>query len=172
MSAPTPLPFVWDGEAFRPINRYFARLCDKYFVVGEKYDLESIEARSGRSHRHYFAAIREAWENLPEHMAGDFPSDEHLRKFALIKAGYRDVRSIVASSKAEAHRLAAFIKPMDEYALVAVEAATVTVATAQSQSTRAMGKEAFQASKTDVLEYLSDLIGVAPAELQERARAA
>jgi hypothetical protein len=110
------------------------------------------------------------WLNLPERVAPQFPDAEILRKHALIRSGYADKRSIVCRSAAEAQRVAAFIAPMDGYAIVTVDATTVTVWTAQSQSMRAMGKKAFQASKEAVLGYVSDLIGL-PAEADERRAA-
>src|SRR3546814_9642927 len=58
-----------------------------------------------------------------------FATPDHLRRWALIRAGYRDERSIVCASKAEAQRLAAFIKPMDDYAVVLVSEAVVKVCT-------------------------------------------
>ena len=78
----------------------------------------------------------------------------------LIRAGYRDERTIVAASMAEAQRIASFVRPLDEYAVVQVHEATVSVYTAKSQSARAMGKAAFQQSKRDVLDALSEMIGV------------
>ena len=66
----------------------------------------------------------------------------------------------VASSKAEATRLAAFLRPIDDYAVVSVDHCVVTVWTAQSQSMKAMGKEAFQESKTKVLDYVGSLLGI------------
>ena len=167
----TALPFQWTGEAMVPA-RGFQRRADAAFVVGETYRLEPVEDRSAASHRHYFAAINEAWANLPEHMAERFPTPEHLRKWCLVKTGHADSRQIVASSKAEALRLAGFIRPMDEYAVVSVADAVVTVWTARSQSVKAMGKAAFQQSKDDVLRVLSELIGVEPAALRKHAEAA
>lgn len=165
------LPMRWDGEAMVPL-RGFARRADAQFVIGQTYRMEAIEERSAVSHRHYFAAINEAWANLPEHMAERFPSPEALRKFALIKAGYADSRQIVAASRAEAQRLAAFIRPMDEYSVVTVDQAVVTVFTARSQSVRAMGKAEFQNSKQKVLGGIADMIGVAPEALAAHGRAA
>jgi hypothetical protein len=147
----------------------FQKQADAIYCIGETYPMAPVEVRSGASHNHYFAAVNEAWSNLPESLSGQYPTAEHLRKAALIRAGYRDERSIVCNSRAEALRVAAFIKPMDEYALVAVSEAVVRVYTAKSQSLRAMGREAFQQSKTDVLEVLADMIGVAPAELEQAA---
>lgn len=166
MTDPIPLMFDWDGESFVPQR---PKLADKYYVVGESYRLAPYEERSMRSHRYYFASVNEAWENLPEDLAERFPTSEHLRKFALIKAGFRDERSFVAASKAEAVRLAAFIDPIDDYAWVVVREATVTVYTAKSQSTRAMGKKAFGESKERVLDIVSAMIGTSKEALRQNA---
>lgn len=163
-----PVLFMWDGEAMRPAN---PKLADRHFVIGEAYPLIVNEERSTNSHSHYFAALNEAWKNLPEAEAERWPTVEHLRKYALIRAGFRDERSIVCASKAEAQRMAAFVKPMDEYAIVATSEAVVRVYTAKSQSMRAMGKADFQASKDAVLTIVSQLIGVTPEALGQ-ARAA
>jgi hypothetical protein len=159
--APPPVVCNWDGDAFVPQPR-FARVCDKAFTIGEDYPLVVHENVSAATRGHYFACLAECWRNLPEDVAERFPSVEHLRKFALIKSGYADERSIVCASKAEAQRVAAFVRPMDEYAVIVVSESVVKVFTAQSQSQRAMGKATFQASKDAVLAYAASLIGVAP----------
>jgi len=168
---PTPLPFEWDGEAFRPLPR-FAKECDKRYVVGLRYMLEEIQERSSKSHAHYFAMVGEAWMNLPEDASDRWPTSEHLRKWCLIKAGFHDHRSIVARSKAEALRLASFIRPMDDFAIVTVNDCVVDVFTAKSQSHRAMNKQEFAKSKEAVLRILADMIGVAPGKLEKAGEAA
>lgn len=162
------LPFTWNGEAMTPA-RGFAQRCDAEFVVGAVYHLEAMEERSAASHRHYFAAVNEAWQNLPEAMVEQFPTSEHLRKWCLIRAGYHQSRDIVVSSKAEARRLAAFVKPLDGYAVVVAREAVVTVYTAESQSQRAMGKQRFQESKDAVLSLLGAMIGTDPVEIGRAA---
>ncbi|MFC5353492.1 hypothetical protein [Azospirillum himalayense] len=163
-----PIPFQWQGDAFTPMPG-FGRRCDEAFTVGAVYRLVEQEDRSAASHKHYFACINTAWENLPERLSADFPTPDHLRRFALIRAGYADSRTLVASSKAEAVRLAAFVKPMDSYAVVVVSDATVTVWTARSQSAKAMGKAEFQASKDAVLEVIAALIDTDLATLSAQA---
>lgn len=170
MSAPVPIPFRWDGESMTPRPGY-ARRADQCFVIGQDYVLAPVEERSLASHNHFFASIAEAWKNLPPEGAERFPTADHLRKYALIKTGFHEERSIVCGSKAEAPRVAAFLKPIDDYAVITVRDAVVTVYTAKSQSAKAMGKEAFQASKDAVLDFVAGLIGVTPDELQN-ARAA
>ena len=139
------------------------------FVPGNIYRLIEHEDRSQRSHAHYFASVHDAWQNLPERYADRFPTAEHLRKWALIQSGFHDQRSIVAASKAEALRIAAFFKPLDEHAVIVAREATVVVCTAKSQSSRAMGRDEFQKSKTAVLDMLSEMIGVAPGALERQA---
>lgn len=158
MSAP-PLITTWDGEAFAPLPR-FAKLCDREFVVGQQYRIVIEEERSQASHNHFFASIGEAWKNLPDDLADRFQTPDHLRKFALIKSGYADERSIVCASKAEAQRVASFIKPIDGYAVVVIHEATVRFFTARSQSMKAMGKQEFAASKQAVLDTVAAMIGV------------
>lgn len=167
LNAPV-LEFQWDGESFVPLPR-FAKLCDRDFVIGERYRMEVIEERSQASHAHYFAAIRESWLNLPENLADRFPTPEHLRKFALIRAGYRSERSIVCDTEADAKRCASFAQPIDEYAVVIPKGTVVTIYTAKSQSHRSMGKEDFQASKDAVLTELARILDVKPATLQREA---
>lgn len=168
MSA-APVTYIWTGEAMAPAGPGFARMCDRQFTVGERYRLEQCSERSEASHRHYFASLHDAWLNLPEDLSERFQTSEHLRKFALCKCGYADQRQIVCASKAEAQRVAAFIKPMDEYAIVTASEAVVTVYTAKSQSMRAMGKAEFQKSKDDVLNYVASLIGTTPGTLAQNA---
>lgn len=166
MSIAAPLVlYTWEGDCFRP-RPGFQKVCDRAFVVGETYKLEVIEDRSPASHRHFFASVNECWQNLPDHLAERFSSPDALRKYALIHAGFRDERSIVANSKAEALRIAAFVRPpIDEYAVVSVSGATVVVLTAKSQSVKAMGKVEFQRSKDAVLDILANLIGSTPGDL-------
>ncbi len=163
-----PLTCDWDGEVFRPIH---PRRADNYLTVGERYSLVQYEERSSASHNHEFAWLKEAWQSLPEHLAEKFPTSEHLRKWALIRAGYSDSHTIVCSSKAEAVRVAAFIRPMDEFAVVVVQGATVTRYTAKSQSKRAMGAKTFYESKERIMAVVARMLDVEPQELPQ-ARAA
>lgn len=156
----------WDGEHFVPYGRY-AKQCDRDYVVGQMYTLDVVLERSDNSHRHYFAAVHEVWLNLPEPLASRFQTSEHLRKHALIQAGYYNERAIVCSTPEEATRFAAFVQPMDEYAIVVVNGYVVTQYTAKSQSYRDMDKATFQHSKEKVLEIISDMIGVTLQQLEK-----
>lgn len=164
-----PIQFQWNGEAMVPASRFWARKADEEYVVGEGYKMVEHHDRSSNSHRHFFATVADAHGNLPDELLEQYPSPEHLRKRALVFKGYRDERTIVCASASEAQRVAAFIKPMDDFAVVTVRDAVVRVWTAKSQSTKAMGAKDFQRSKQDVLDFIDDLLGV---ERGSTARAA
>lgn len=159
-----PILFQWSGEAMVPHPR-FRRECDASFVVGENYRLVEWNERSTASHNHEFAFVAEAWNQLPEHLASEFPSPEHLRKRALIDAGYYNQQEVDAGSNAAAIRVARFIAAMEEYSVVVVRGPIVVVRQPKSQSRRAMGKEEFQQSKQAVLETVANMIGVQPETL-------
>lgn len=163
-----PIAFTYDGEALIP---RIPRLADKHYVVGETYMMAPWEDRSAATHKHEFAWLHDAWQNLPEDIAVNFPTEDHLRKRALIDAGYYDEKIVDAGSKAAALRVAAFVRAMDDFALVFVRDHFVIQRTAKSQSRRAMKRKEFQASKTAIMEIISNMIGVTPEQLQ-RARAA
>lgn len=166
VSAPLRLRYEGEGD-FRVVSNYWAAKADQEFVVGEVYAMVEHHDRSANSHRHYFAVIADAWRTMPDMMLEQYPTSEHLRKKALVWKGYRDERTIVAASQAEAERVAAFIKPMDDFAVVTVRDAVVRVWTAKSQSVKAMGAKEFQQSKTDVLEFISEILGTTRDELSK-----
>jgi len=163
-----PIVWRWDGEAMIPLSR-FARRADETFVVGECYQLEPIDEVSQKSRGHYFAVLKECWQNLPENLADQFPTVEALRKKCLIKAGFRDERSIVTLTNSEAQRVAAFIKPLDDCSIVLVKNNVVLQYTAKSQSQKAMGRKEFQASKDGVFRILNELVGLPSGALEREA---
>lgn len=161
MTAPIPYRYHGEGE-FRVTSGYWAKKADEAFVVGEIYPMVQQAERSTATHNHEFASIAEMWASLPERFQNEpwAQSPEHLRKFALIMCRYCDTQTFPCASKAEAERWARNLRPLDEYSVVRVEGSTVYRFTAQSQSRRAMGAKLFQASKTAILDYIEDLIGV------------
>ena len=171
MTAIVPVPFTWDGDAMVP-RPGFAKRCDEMYYVGEVYLLEPREDRSMRSHRQYFAALHEIWMNLPIEQAGLFPTVEHLRKWLLIKTGYRHERVIVAADAAEARKIQALVRSMDQFAVIQRKDNIVTVWTAESQSMRSQKKDRFQQSKTDVLDEGASMIGKTREAVEAHAKTA
>lgn len=164
-----PIAMTWDGEFLRPAGPAWARRADKAFVIGQTHYIVQEEPRSGVSHRHYHATITEAWRNLPEHLAEEYPTPDHLRKAALIEAGFCNISTMQCAGEAGAQRVADFIRPLADYAVVTADKNVVTVRTAKSQSYRAMGKADFQRSKEAVLEIVAAMIAVAKDELAANA---
>lgn len=163
-----PLAFKWtDDGVMKPLN---PKRADAFYTVGERYIMAPISQRSEASHRQEFAWLQEAWMSLPDHLAEQFPTAEHLRKWALIRSGYCDSHTITCASRAEALRVAAFIRPIDEFAVVVTNSATVTRYTAKSQSRRAMGAKEFQESKNALIEVVAGMLGVSPEDVLQAAR--
>jgi hypothetical protein len=154
MSAP-PIRCQWTGEVLEPLRRFRAA-CDEHLVVGQTYDVQTVE-EPDRARRHYFAALRDAWASLPDHWATEFPSVEALRKRALIATGHFDKRRFEASSSTEARKLLTFLRPLDEFAVFRLQGNVIIEQRPRSQSPRAMGKVVFAQSKSDVLEWIADL---------------
>lgn len=167
MSAPLPIVARYEGDGlFQALGRS-KKEADAEYVVGEVYRFTRYEERSEASHRHFFAAVAEAWANLPEHDAWQFPNPESLRHRALIRTGYFTQRQYVAKSRAEAERVAVFFCKPDEIATITGN--IVTFLEAESQSYASMGKKRFQESKAAVLSYCASLIGVEPETLSREA---
>lgn len=146
-----------------PLDR-FREAYRAEFTAGELYRLEGITERSWKSHAHYFACIHDYWLNLPEDIAHEFPSSEHLRKYALIKTGWYNAAYFPMAGVDAAKHFSVYHRKIDVFSIVTVDGPNVTIFTAKSQKTRGperMDKEDFQKSKTDVLEFLDGMIGVA-----------
>lgn len=165
---PQPVLCQWDGDAFVPTSTQRAD-CDRRYVVGQYYRMLEWEDRSEISHRHEFAWLREAWMQLPEHLADLYPSAEHLRKRALIATGFYDQDAVDCGTPEGALRTAAWIRAKDDFCLVKVVGSVVLILTAKSQSKAAMGGKRFQESKDAILDLVSDMIGVAPDQLRRLA---
>lgn len=165
-----PIPCIWTGSVFQPSDPRFVRMAAAEYGQGEVVPLIRQEPRSQRSHDHYFAVVHEAWLNLPEALSQRFPTEDHLRKYALCKAGYCDVETFVASSRAEAIRLSSFVgRGARDGVQIVLNGASITRLTPHSQSFKAMGKRVFQESKDKVLAVLAEMIGVEPETLGRAA---
>ena len=160
-----PLVYRFEDGAMQPVGR-FARQAHDQFEPGQTYLLAEVQESSEASHRHEFAWLKEAWQTLPESIAADYPSSEHLRKRALINTGWCDITDHPCASRAEAARTAATLRrELDDYAVVIVQDAVVRVLRAKSQGYRKMNREDFGKSKQDILEWVAALLGTSPQAL-------
>ncbi len=165
---PRPV-FAYEGDGEFKAEPRFVWQCDRDYVIGEKYRMDIIEDRSAASHSHYFAAVNEAWLNLPEDQAKRFPSPDHLRKWALVQCGYCHATPSVFSTKQDAITSASMVRKTDKYSVLTVHDNIVTRYEPESQSTRSMDKERFQKSKTAVLDLLATMINVTPKQLEKNS---
>lgn len=161
MAGPIRLRYEGNGD-FRVLSNQWAERADKEYVVDEVYPFVEWHDRSQASHDQQFAYIGELWASIPERFSNEpwAQSPDHLRKFALIKCRYCDTQTYTCGSRAEAERWARNLRPLDEYSIVSVEGTTVYRFTAQSQSKRAMGAKLFQESKSAIIEFIEDLVGI------------
>lgn len=164
-----PIPFKWNGDSMVPISSHFQLRADKQYVTDQVYTLVPQEIRSAESHRHYFACLHDAWLNLSETYTDELPTSEHLRAWALVKAGYADKSTINCASRDDAIRVASIASGGAKIRIVDVSGRVVTVWTPHSQSQRAMGKQKFQDSKTKVLDIVAAMARTNRRELEENA---
>lgn len=179
-----PVVFDWrevdiidvDGEMTRvkvmvPQIRY-AKTAERQFALNEPYPLVVLEARSRASHGHYFAALNEGFENLPEGISSRWPTAEHFRRWALIECGWFTEKEIDFGTSQYAKRAAILLHDeFDEFARIFQpnNGPKLIVRRAKSQSAAAMAKDAFEASKKDVLDLLASMVGVDTETLKKQA---
>lgn len=162
------LAYRWTGEAFEPVER-FREAASEAFALRAVYWLSAEPDRSERTHKHQFAWLKEAWKNLPDHLADSFPTPEHLRKRALIDAGFYTETILDVGTNAAALRVRTYLAAEDPFTVAVVRGPIVVIRKAMSQSHRAMGAREFQRSKQAILEIIAGLLGVAPETLSRAA---
>src|SRR5262249_39846542 len=122
---------------------------------------------------HYFACIHEAWRNLREQEIDDFPSADHLRKWALTFTEFCTTRQFDVTSNGELARLVTSLRRSSEYVRVAIDLDRKVVREFRplSQSLAAMpNNKTFQRSKDAVLDVLARKLGITVEELEEAGR--
>lgn len=163
-----PLPFIWTGTAMVP-DAKFTALARRQFAKGERYVLEPFNPVSHKERGHYFASIAEAWRNLSPEAVERYPDPEALRKWALIKAGWHNSRFMECDSDERALVLAAFVRNLDKHLIVVCKGNVVRTYEARSQKVGRgyMSLEEWKRSKQDVLDILSNQIGVTRKQLEK-----
>lgn len=187
-----PVVFVWSEldvcveggvvervKAMVPSSRY-SRVASKQFTLDAEYPLEIVQYRSMASHNQYFAAVSDAFDNLPEKLAPSFPSDTHLRKWALIQCGHFKQKETEWDTRHDAMRHATYVRTKEVYSRINVEKVprviedgaerwVVIVREPLSQDFASMSKAEFEQSKRDVLELLESIINVPKGALMKNA---
>jgi hypothetical protein len=161
-----PLLYRWSGVTFVPLPRFQERIA-RHYKPGQVVQLEEVFDRSRASHNQFFAIVDTVWSNLPHGIAEHYPTPGMFRKWVLINCGWCVKRQFPASSKAEARRIAIFLKSKadlsdadDDFVVVDIKDRVVTEYKARSMKMARMQRAEFQKAKTDALDYMADLIGV------------
>jgi len=165
---PRPVVFIWNGEQMIPLPR-FKRLCDQQFAINEEYPLAILEGRSLASHNHYFAWLHEAFDNLAEEYAQEFPTPEHMRAWALVQAGYATESNFVLDTAKDARQMAIALRKTSPLAVIKVSGNVVKHFEAESQSMATMKKDRFEESKAKVIEIVAAMARTTPRELKKNA---
>lgn len=117
--------------------------------------------------RYFFAALRDAHANLPDHLRDRWPNAEVLRKNALIGIGYCDVVTLPCGSRASAPKIAAAFKMKDHYCIAKVNGDVVTVYTARSMARRVLLKKDFLEVADKVFAWIHARTGIDPSQSHE-----
>lgn len=155
------LRYAGEGS-FEATSKSTQELLDRQLVVGEAYRIDIYHERSEKFHAKYFAVIADAWEHLPEAWAALLPSPEHLRKYALIKAGWCEVVTFPMKSKEDAIRAINTAKFFDAYCLATASANVLTVYKARSQRKSYQSAVEFKEIAGKVFHIIGEMIGVDP----------
>src|SRR5262245_51921201 len=133
-----PLRLYWDGKGFA-IHRA-ARAAWEGREVGWYKFLEEDEW-SDESRSHYFARLRELYDNLPEGVAEHFSGANgftHFRKWCLIREGFRrlvdDIYPTTTAARQAADNIRRHTLKNEDYAFVETEGRVLRVWYAKSQA--------------------------------------
>lgn len=176
-----PVMFTWaevdvcvDGGEVRraramiPLSR-FLPLCKRQYVDGEEYALAPVENVPSGSRGRLFIEVRETWNSLPEDDER-FPTQEHLRKRALVAAGWTDHAQYVLETAKDAKQMARALRRADAYAVIRQVGNVVEVWTAKSIAGGQIHADEWRGVKQRALKWLADLTGSTAKALREHSR--
>ena len=155
---------AFDGTVFRVVEGDTSSL-----GKGDMVEIKPFDRRTEANHKHYFAAIRTGWSNLPDDLASQFPNAEALRKWCLIQEGHCEHRMQVCDSNAQAERIAALVSGLNGGVVASVEGRVVNIWRPHSQALGAMSDKEFNASKKAVLERIAGMLGISAGQLGDPA---
>lgn len=147
----------------------FRALCERQYALDESYALGPVDGVSSASRGGFFASVKEAWSNLPDDDTR-FPTPEHLRKRALVQAGWATHTQTVMDTKKDAVAFAKGLRRVDEYAVIKVSRNVVDCWIAKSIATGQISGDEFRGVKTRALDWVASLAGTNRAELEQHSR--
>jgi hypothetical protein len=110
--------------------------------------------------RAFFATLRDIWKSLPDHVQGNYSSQEAFRKAALINAGWCDTDMTVCGSSKAAHEVKALVMKLDRYAVTVIKGAVIQTFRARSMAKKACPKAVFQEVADRALHWANLQVGI------------
>lgn len=165
-----PVQFIWTDEGvMKPLPR-FKTLCDRQYAVGEEYALGPIDNIPSKSRAGFFVDLHNAWSTMQE---GDnrFPSETHLRKRALIAAGWATHTQTVLDTPKDAQKSKIMLNRVEEYALVTIGGCVVDVWIAKSIANGQITAEQWRVVKPKALAWIAEQANTTVEDLQNFRKA-
>lgn len=103
-----------------PLAQY-RRHAGRQYQADAEYTLAPVEQRSKAQHNRYFAALKEAYDSMPEKVSARWESVNHFRYWALIEVGAFTEKEFTfegRDSEIQARRLGTFAQTEDEHARI------------------------------------------------------
>lgn len=155
---------VW---AMIPHKRFNA-LCKRQFEPNEDYALGPVEGVPSKSRAAFFASISDAWDSLAEDDQR-WPSKEHLRHAALVRAGWATHSQTVMETKKDARQFAIGMRKASEYAVITVKDCVVDVWVSKSIATGQIHGDEWKRVMAAALDWVATLARTTRKELEENA---
>lgn len=132
--------------------------------------------RSIEQHRRYFGLIRAAFHHWPETSERQFSSEDELRAYVQIKAGYREVGAQIPLSGLNKDRalllVEAAIRGSGSYAIPIFYKDAIVVFKPKSVSFEKMGHQEFCGLNNAVATVIEQELGITADELLKQTEAA
>lgn len=168
-----PALFTYEGDGTFTAAPRFRDKLDAEFVCGATYVMEAVEERQAARDKAYHAEMRDAWANLPEHLAERFPNPTDFRRYCLAQCGFAHVSRMAMKTTKDA--LAALSVMAGLGIMASLDGAVLVIVKPMSQKISGpdkMEKEERLRSYRMTLDYAASLIGTMSEDLQRNAREA
>lgn len=164
-----PIMFLWtEDEIMAPLGRMLP-LARRQYAIGETYALGPVENIAGSSRAPLFIAVKNAWNSLPEDDKR-FPTEEHLRKRALVAAGWATHRQVVMNTPEDAMKMVAAARALDAYAVITVKENVVDIWVAKSIGAGQITAEEWKVVKPRALDFVAEQINTTRTELERNSK--
>lgn len=169
-----------NGEVHRamalvPTRRYARAAASEFGEPDSEHVIVVYEERNMKFHNKCFAALHDAWVNLPETTSARFPTEEHFRKWLLAnKSDFFDEIERDFPKLEEARAYGIGVRAGSPYATIKGPFRTaggwkMIVRRPRSQKLSKMSPRDFEESMTQILDAAGEFVGVKRGELLKNA---